>query len=325
MPIKNNNLRAILNKIINKKNITKQDSFFLVSRVNIWDLLYGAYIIREHFFDNKIHLCSIINAKSGNCSEDCKFCAQSSRHATKIKTYKLVSSKIIKEAYFKARRNKADGFSIVTSGNKLSTEEIDRLSNTVHELCSQNKTPYLCLSVGRLSPLSIAKLKESGITKCHHNLETSRSFFPKICSTHSYSERVATIVNLKKANIKVCSGGIFGLGEGWKDRIDLAFTLKDLNVDSVPLNFLMPAKGTSLDKLNLLSPMEALRIIAIFRYILPDKDIRICAGREKVLRNLQPLMFYAGATGMMIGGYLTQPGRGVADDFQMLNDLGVTD
>ena len=323
MPIKNNKLKLILDRVIKRKSITRKDSVFLASKVDIWDLLYGAYIIRRHFFDSKIHLCSIINAKSGNCSENCKFCAQSFHHNTKIKTYKLVSPGKIKNAYFKARNNNADGFSIVTSGDKLSAKEIDSLSDTIRELCSQNKSPYLCLSIGRLSPQIINKLKESGITKCHHNLETSRSFFPKICSTHSYSERIATIMNLKKANIKVCSGGIFGLGEGWPDRIDLAFTLKELDVDSVPLNFLMPVKGTSLEKTDLLSPMEALRIIALFRYVLPDKDIRICAGREKVLGNLQSLIFYAGATGMMVGGYLTQPGRRVGDDFQMLTDLGL--
>jgi len=323
MPIDNNKLKLILGRVIRKKIITKKDSLFLTSRVDLWDLLHGAYTIKKHFFGGKIHLCSIINAKSGNCSENCKFCAQSFHNNAKIKTYGLVSSKAIKDAYFKARNSRVDGFSIVTSGNKLSTKEIDQLSGTITELCAQNKTPYLCLSIGRLSPQVISKLKKSGVTKCHHNLETSRRFFPNICSTHTYRDRIETIRNLKKAGIKVCSGGIFGLGEGWGDRVALALMLKELDVDSVPLNFLMPVKGTSLDDVKSLAPMDALKIIAIFRYILPDKDIRICAGREAVLRSLQSLMFYAGATGMMVGGYLTQPGRRVADDFQMLADLGL--
>jgi len=323
MLIEDNNLKRILNKIIEKKSITRKDSFFISSRVDIWDLLYGAHIIRRRFFDNKIHLCSIVNAKSGNCSENCKFCAQSFRHATKIKTYNLLSSKAIKKAYFRAKANKVTGFSIVTSGNRLANQEIDRLCKIVQELCAQKKGPYLCLSVGRLTPQTIIRLKESGITKCHHNLETSRSFFSKICTTHSYNDRIVTVLNLKRAGIKVCSGGIFGLGESWRDRINLAFMLKKLNVDSVPLNFLMPVKGTPLGKMKSLSPMEALKIIAIFRYILPDTDIRICAGREKVLRDYQSLIFYAGATGMMVGGYLTQAGRAATDDFQMLADSGL--
>jgi len=321
MTFKNNNLTSILNRILRGKSITKKDSFFLVSRVDFWDLLYGAYIIKKHFFNSKVHLCSIINAKSGNCSEDCKFCAQSSHHNTKIKTYKLISSRAIKSAYLKAKNNNADGFSIVTSGNKLSVKEVGYLSGTIKELCEQNIAPYICLSVGHLSVQNIDRLKEAGITRFHHNLETSRNFFPRICSTHSYNDRVKTIKNLKKANIKVCSGGIFGLGEGWADRISLAFTLRELDVDSVPLNFLMPVKGSSFENMKLLSPTEALKIIALFRYVLPGKDIRICAGRGKVLRNMQSLIFYAGATGMMIGGYLTQPGQEVAADYQMLADL----
>jgi biotin synthase len=318
----NKHLRLLVDRAAAGRALTKIDSFFLISRrVDVWDLLYGAHIIRERFFRNKSHLCSIINAKSGNCSEDCKFCAQSIRHKSAIKTYKLVSSKTIKKAYYKARNNGADGFSIVTSGNKLSERELERLSNVVHNLHLRNKKPYTCLSVGCLSSKGIAKLKKSGVKKCHHNLETSRNFFSNICSTHSYSDRIKTIKELKNGKMKVCSGGVFGLGEGWKDRIDLAFTLKELNVDSIPLNFLMPVAGTSLEKMSLLPPLEVLKIIALFRFILPDKNILVCAGREKVLRDLQSLIFYAGATGMMTGGYLTQPGRTTSDDLQMLSDL----
>jgi biotin synthase len=161
------------------------------------------------------------------------------------------------------------------------------------------------------------------VAKVHHNLETSESFFPKICSTHLYCERIKNIQNLKTAGVRICSGGIFGMGETWKDRIQLACTLKKLEVDSVPLNFLIPVGGTPLESKELLTPQVALKIIALFRFILPKTDIRICAGREKILRDLQSLIFYAGATGMMIGGYLTQSGRNVADDMAMLSDLGL--
>jgi biotin synthase len=324
MIINNKRLRLIVERIIDHQSIKEEDAFFLSSpEMNIWDLLYGANSIREHFI-NKIHLCSIINAKSGNCSEDCKFCAQSVFHNTDIKTYPLVDVKTIKKAYNRAGCIGADGFSIVTSGDTLSDKEIACLSDIVRGLRQRNNNnPYICLSIGHLTKKHIGELKKAGLTKCHHNLETSRDFFPKICSTHSYDKRLETIRHLKDAKVKVCSGGIFGLGEKWDDRIDLAFTLKKLNVDSVPLNFLIPVKGTALDKIRLLSPFEALRIIALFRYILADKDIRICAGRERVLRDLQSLIFYAGATGMMVEGYLTQPGRQVKYDLQMLEDLGL--
>lgn len=323
--VENKRLGLIIGQIIEKQSITREDAVFLSSpEVDIWDLLYGANIIKRHFANGKIRLCSIINAKSGDCSEDCKFCAQSVFNNTGTKTYPLVDAKTIKKAYDRAGRIGADGFGIVTSGDALSDEEIIYLGAILRELRQRNSNnPYICFSIGHLTKKHIEELKKAGLTKCHHNLETSRDFFPKICSTHSYDKRIETIRHLKEAKVKVCSGGVFGVGEKWDDRIDLAFTLKKLDVDSVPLNFLIPIKGTALDNIELLSPIEALRIIALFRYILIDKDIRICAGREKVLRNLQSLIFYAGANGMMIGGYLTQYGRKVEDDLQMLMDLGL--
>jgi biotin synthase len=322
MSIKKRQLELIVAKIINKQLISEEDAFSLLSpEINIWDLLHGANIIRRHFI-NEIHLCSIINAKSGGCKEDCIFCSQSFLHNTKINNYPLVGDKTIKDAYHNAQYLGVDGFSIVTSGNMLSGYEVNCISKVVRDInLEKNDKPYVCVSIGHLTLNYIKKLKESGLTKCHHNLETSREFFPKICSTHSYDERIETIKCLKKIGIKVCSGGIFGIGENWNDRISLAFTLKKLGVDSVPLNFLIPIRGTLLSNKKLLSPMEALKIVAIFRYILIDKDIRICAGREMVFRDLQSLIYYAGANGMMIGGYLTQSGRPVKDDIQMLHDL----
>ncbi|MFH0888482.1 MAG: biotin synthase BioB [Planctomycetota bacterium] len=323
--VENKRLRLIIGQIIKKQSITRKDAVFLSSpQVDIWDLLYGANVIKRHFTNSKIRLCSIINAKSGDCSEDCKFCAQSVFHNTNIKTYPLVNAKIIKKAYDRAGQMGADGFSIVTSGDTLSDKEVAYLGKILRELHQRNSNnPYICFSIGHLTKKHIEELKNAGLTKCHHNLETSRKFFPKICSTHSYDKRIETIKHLKEARVNICSGGVFGIGEKWDDRIDLAFTLKKLNVDSVPLNFLMPIKGTPLGKIELLSPIEALRIIALFRYILIDKDIRICAGREKVLRDLQSLIFYAGANGMMIGGYLTQLGRTIRYDLQMIKDLGL--
>lgn len=312
-------ITQIAESIIHGRRLTPKEALSLVA-VNLEELLKAADAVRQHFHGNRVHLCSIINAKSGNCAEDCKFCAQSAHHSSEVKAYPLVDKDTILEGYAQAKSNGAHGYSIVTSGNQLSTDEVATLCDTISGLPSDNSV-YICGSLGRLTTDDIARLKSAGLGKAHHNLETSRRFFAKICTTHSYDERIETIRNLKKAGLRVCSGGIFGLGEDWTDRIDLAFTLKELDVESIPLNFLIPIEGTGMTQAHLISPDDALRIIALYRLILPDKDIRVCAGREKVLSDMQDRIFYAGATGMMIGGYLTQPGREVAEDLKMLDSL----
>ncbi|MEK7450225.1 MAG: biotin synthase BioB [Planctomycetota bacterium] len=333
------NISNLLSFILNGHKINRNEAEFLVSEnTDLWDILHGANQLRRHFKGDTIGLCSIINAKSGACAEDCKFCAQSSHHSTNVKTYPLVDKTELVKGYERTRQIGANGFSIVTSGNELSDDDFDSLCQMSRELITtypavsgtspsssaeDHSTPYLCASLGQLTVSQARKLKEAGMRKCHHNLETSERFFPQICTTHSYQERLDTIKNLKEAGLFVCSGGIFGMGETWSDRIDLAFTMRDLNVDSIPLNFLMPVKGTVLADYSSLPPLEILRTIALFRYVLPDKNIRICAGREKNLRDLQSWIFYAGADGMMIGGYLTQPGRSAEDDIRMLKDLGL--
>ncbi|MCK4908258.1 MAG: biotin synthase BioB [Planctomycetes bacterium] len=319
-----------LKSVLTGRPISRPEIDFIASeRADLWEVLYGANLLRRQFKGDTIGLCSIINAKSGACSEDCKFCAQSTHHSAKIKKYPLVNKAEIKKGYQRTKKIGAHGFSIVTSGNALSEQDLDKICAITQEIStirnpqSSSRIPYLCGSLGRLTLAQAKKLKKAGLYKCHHNLETSERFFSQVCSTHSYQERIDTIKNLQKAGLAVCSGGIFGLGETWADRIDLALTLKKLDVDSVPLNFLIPVKGTTLQKAAPLTPREILRTIALFRYICPTKNIRICAGREKNLRDLQSWIFFAGADGMMIGGYLTQPGRQTKDDIQMLKDLGL--
>jgi biotin synthase len=322
------NITTIVNNIIAGKQIDKVTALLLASdKADLWELLHGASRIRQHFHGDNVHLCSIINAKSGACKEDCRFCAQSAHQHSRIKAYPLVSRSAIRNGYARASEIGAHGYSIVTSGNTLSDKDMDRISDSIRKLTKKSKVrknaPYICGSLGRLTPARIRMLKAAGLDKAHHNLETSRRYFKHICSSHSYDERIETIRNLKAAGLRVCSGGIFGMGETWPDRIDLALTLRELDVESVPLNFLIPIKGTSMADVKPLSPPEILRIIALYRYILPDRDIRICAGREKNLGDMQSWIFHAGATGMMIGGYLTQPGRKVDEDLRMLRDLGM--
>ncbi|MFH1228740.1 MAG: biotin synthase BioB [Planctomycetota bacterium] len=322
------NISSIVKDIISGKQIDQLAAKFLASdKADLWELLHGANAIRQHFHQDKVHLCSIINAKSGACSEDCKFCAQSVHHNSQAEVYPLVSESEIRRGYRRSREIGAHGFSIVTSGNALDENEISGIADSIRRLSaeypSDKGNPYICGSLGRMSKENILKLKSAGLNKAHHNLETSRRYFKQVCSTHSYDQRIETIRNLKAAGLRVCSGGIFGMGETWDDRIDMALALRELDVESIPLNFLIPIMGTLMQDAKPLTPQEILRIIAVYRYILPAKDIRICAGREKNLGDMQSWIFYAGATGMMIGGYLTQPGRKVEEDLQMLKSLGL--
>lgn len=289
---------------------------------DLFQLVFAANKIREHYKNNKINFCSIINAKSGACSQDCKFCAQSSYNNTNIDTYKLVNLDILKNAFIAAKNMGAGCFGIVTSGNELSNNEIDVINIFLKEV-TIFKT-RISLSAGEIDELSLKKLKESGLKRYHHNIETAESFFPNICTTHSFADRIATVKKVKKAGLEICCGGIFGLGETPLQRLEFAFTLKDLDVDSVPLNFLNPIAGTPMENQKKLSCFEILRIISIFRFILPSKDISVCGGREINLGDLQSWIFNAGANGMMIGGYLTTQGRPIEQDLKMIQDLGLT-
>lgn len=280
--------------------------------------------LRCRFFANKVELCSIINAKSGNCFQDCRFCAQSAHYkARRIEKYPLVSSDKMVECAESASKMKAHSFGIVTSGDYISPEkeipQICKAISRIRKKCIINPDA----SLGRLTLDMALGLKDAGLVRYHHNLETSERFFPNICTTHSYQDRVNTVRIAKKAGLEVCCGGLFGMGETPQDRINFAFALKELDVDSVPLNFLIPIAGTPLESAKPLSADEILMTIAIFRIILPDKQIKVCAGREHNLKNRQKEIFAAGASGMMIGGYLTQGGNPPQEDLKMLKELGL--
>jgi biotin synthase len=320
----NKDLAAITEKVLKGTAIEKTDALYLTTILgqDIYELFSCANRIREYFWENFIDLCSIINAKSGACPEDCGFCAQSIRYNTKVEAYPLISlAKIIQRAEV-AKRNGARRFCIVTSGKGINdSEELKTIAEGINQIRNLGLLP--CATLGMLGEEELSLLKDSGLYRYHHNLETSEAFFPEICSTHTYQEKVKTIKVAKVLGLSVCSGGIFGMGEGWDDRIEMAFALRDLDVDSIPINFLNPIPGTPLQDMGYLDPIEALRIIAIFRFILPNKEIRICGGRNVVIRSLQPLIFLSGANGLLIGDYLTTPGRNQDDDLSMMADLGL--
>ena len=278
--------------------------------------------IRRHFKGNAISLCSIVNAKSGKCPENCKFCAQSAHYATDVKSYPLKKAQEIIEEAESAGRAGAEMFGIVTSGKRIRAKkewaEIIKAIRGISELGMK-----ACASLGIIDEETARTLRDAGLYRYHHNLETSRSFFPEICTTHAYDEDVETIRAARAVGLSVCCGGLIGLGEGIRHRIELALTLRELNVDSIPLNILNPIKGTPLGRTPPLPPLEILLTIAVFRFLLPDKDIKLCGGKEKNLRQLLPLGLVAGANSLMTGNYLTTLGRDAGLDLEMIKDMGL--
>lgn len=280
-----------------------------------------AGIIREKFKGKQVDLCSIVNARSSRCSEDCSFCSQSIYHKTGINTYPLLSKKKILKAAYQAEAAGADRFSLVTTGRGIDGD-FENIISIVKEL-KEKTNLKLCVSLGLLNKKAADSLKESGVERYHHNLETAPDYFDKICTSHSYQERIETIHIAQKAGLEVCSGGILGMGESREQRLEMAFLLKELKVDSLPLNILNPIPGTPLADKEPLPPLDILQTIAVYRFILPETDIRYAGGRETNLRDLQALGLIGGINGMLTGDYLTTSGRKTAEDIVMINDLGL--
>lgn len=265
--------------------------------------------------------CGIVNAKSGRCQENCAFCAQSAAHHTDAPVYPLISSdEMLRRAEQMAEAG-IDYMGMVTSGTKPTANDFDRLCAMAKRI-SGAVNIRLCASFGILSRDQADALSASGFTSYHHNLETARSHYPAVCTTHEYDLRLETVKNAKAAGLRTCSGGIFGVGESWEQRLELAEELTRLRVDSIPVNFLVPVPGTPLGDSPPLSPSEALATIAILRLMHPGRDIVVCGGR-KGLERYEPLLFSAGANGLMVGDYLTTKGGAPSADFSMLEALGL--
>jgi biotin synthase len=314
-------------KVLSGQELDRADALPLAEKKGFeetFELIFWANKIRQKFKGESIDLCAIINAKSGRCSENCTFCAQSSWYPTEAPHYPLLEVEEMLGSAQKALENRAGRFSIVTSGRAPSDpKELEKICQVISTLSNQGQISP-CASLGLLTPEMAAILKQAGLKRYHHNIETAPSFYPSICTTHSCEKRVETIRAAQKEGLEICSGGIFGLGETMAQRLEMAFTLRDLDVDSVPLNFLNPISGTPLANHPPVPPLELLQSIALFRFILPKADIRTCGGREKGLRTLQPLMYPAGCNGTMIGNYLTTEGRSPQADIQEIKDLGLT-
>lgn len=320
-------LAALGRRVLEGGLLTREEGlwlFGLETGADLFDLLAWANRIRERFKGNKIHLCSIVNIKAGGCSENCRFCAQSAAYATDAPRYGLVESEPILAAAQEAQANGVTALGLVAAWRGLEEGPVlDAVCERIAELKRSGRARPDG-SLGIIKDRRVAeRLRAAGLECYNHNLETSRRFFPQVCTTHSYDERLQTIQHLKAAGIKICSGGIFGMGETREDRCELAFALREIGAHVVPLNILNPIPGTPFAQRPPLPPLEILQSIACFRFILPRAEIMIAGGRAVNLRDLQSLVFLAGASALMVGNYLTTLNQPVEKDLQMLRDLGL--
>ena len=312
-------ITTLQKKVINGGTLSREEAI-LLSSAQLEPLCEAADQIRRHFCGNAFDMCSIINGKSGKCPEDCKYCAQSSHYSADTAVYPLLSTdEILREA----KANAADGilrFSIVTSGKRLSDQEVEQVCDSfrkIRETCGIS----LCASMGLLSQKQFKMLKSAGVVRYHNNLETSRRFFPHICTTHTYEDKIQAIRDARESGLTVCGGGIIGLGETMEDRIDMALTLRDLQIRSVPINVLNPIPGTPLEHNAPLPEDEVCRTAAIFRFLLPDSILRMAGGRG-LMEDQGRRVFRSGANGAITQNMLTTGGIAVREDRQLAEELG---
>lgn len=308
-------------EIINGRRIKREDNLNYFITCDLTKLCEGADKIREHFIGDRVDLCSIINGRSGRCPEDCKYCAQSAHYQTNCEVYDLLPEEKILEA---CRLNEAEGvdrFSIVTAGKALTGEEFDKAIHAYETMQRECKID-LCASMGFVNEEQLHRLHEAGVTSYHHNIETSRRNFPNICTTHTFDQKVETLKKVKAEGMCACSGGIIGMGETWEDRLDMAITLAELDIDSIPINALMPIKGTPLENQEMLKEEDILRTVAFFRYINPEANIRLAAGRA-LLTNDGEKAFKSGASATITGNMLTTVACAtIRSDRKMLTEMG---
>jgi biotin synthase len=313
-------VKTMEEKVMDGQSISFQEAMQLARTEHVEALFTSADRIREKYRGKRMDLCTIMNAKSGKCPENCRFCAQSDHYSTGVEVYPLVGlDKVLKMAG-EAELEGVHRFSLITSGGALSKADFDDVVDMIEVLKRETRLS-LCASLGSISIDQALRLKEAGLTMYHHNVETSRDNFNSICDTHSYEDRVTTIKNVISTGLEPCSGGIIGMGEGLEQRVKMAFEIRDLGVRSIPLNILTPIPGTPLENMERLDPMEILRTISVFRFVIPDASLRYAGGRN-AFGEWQRKGFRAGISAVMVGNYLTTPGNKIVDDLKMIKGLG---
>ena len=317
----NKDIIKLAEEIIRGHRIKREDDLSIFISAPLDKLEEGAGKIQEHFCGKHIDLCTIINGRSGRCGENCKYCAQAACHNTDCEEYDfLPKDEIVSNAKANEKAG-ANRFAIVTSGRSLSGNDFDKAIEAYKEM---RRTTHICLcaSHGLLNREQLRRLHEAGVTNYHHNIETSRRYFPEICTSHTYDDRIHTIKMAQEEGLNVCSGGIIGMGETWEDRLDMAISLSELGIKSIPINALMPIPGTPLEGLERISADDILRSVALFRYINPEADIRLAAGRKLLPQN-GATAFIHGASASITGNMLTTSGTTLKEDVEMLAGMGM--
>ena len=311
-------------EIINGRRIKRQDDLTFFLNCDLDELCEGADRIRKHFVGDKVDLCSIINGRSGKCPEDCKYCAQSAHNHTDCEVYDFLPEEDIVKACKLNESEGVDRFSIVTAGKALTGEEFEK---AVHAYETMNKECdiELCASMGFLNAEQLHRLHEAGVSSYHHNIETSKRYFPQICTTHTYEQKIATLKMVKEEGMYVCSGGIIGMGESKEDVVDMLMDLKAISPESVPINFLLPIPGTRLADRDIsgLTPEYCMKVLCLARLMIPKSDIRCAAGREVYFKGIEPELFKV-VDSIFASGYLTAGGQGIDDTMKMIRDAGFT-
>lgn len=314
-------MKKLAQEIIDGRRLTRADDLTIFLQANLDELAQGADAIRASLCSNHVDLCTIINGRAGRCSENCKFCAQSAHHHTTCEEYSLLPAETVLEDCKKKEASGVHAYSIVTAGRTVEGEELDKLVGIYELLHKECPSLRLCASHGLLSAEAFQKLRAAGVVMYHENIETSRRNFPNICTTHTYEDKEREIHMAKEAGLTVCSGGIIGMGETWEDRIDMAVSLSEMQVESIPVNALIPVKGTSFEKLTPITEDEIIRTIAIFRYLNPTAYIRMAAGRN-YFKDGGKRVFCSGANATITGDMLTTVGNNTAQDKAMLTEMG---
>lgn len=313
-------LTETYDRVISGEQLDRETALCLALSADPQALFALADNVRRHFMGDRFHLCSIINARSGNCSEDCRFCAQSARHHTGVETYEEIELDQALEQAIDNDRHGVHRLSLVTSGRSLSEQTLNRMKALYKEI-GENTSLALCGSMGLLDEEQLRQLMEMGVNRYHCNLEACAEYFPSVCSTHSYQEKIKALHHAEQLGMSLCSGGIIGMGESLEDRISLAFELQELGVKSIPINILTPIPGTPLADLDPLSVQEVLLTVALFRLINPDAVLRMAGGRQQ-LGEEQYRCFRAGANGAIVGNYLTTVGNSIEEDLVKIRECG---
>ena len=318
-------MHAVLEKVLAGGALTIEEANLLIDteRVSLDELMQAAGTVTRRHFGNAIGMCAIYPAKVGRCSGDCAFCAQSAHHrcdVTPVQVGALDADEIVRNARLLGRSG-VRRYSLVTSGERLTDAEFDKILGIFRRLREETEIG-LCASLGSLTPERARALKGVGVSRYHHNIETSRSFFPQICSTHSYDDKIETLEIARQAGLEICCGGILAMGETPRQRVEMAFALQSLDVDCVPINILNPIPGTRLEGQTPPSADEILRTVAVFRLILPDKTLKFAGGRENALGDDEYRGYAAGINSMLVGNYLTTRGRAIEEEIKNLEAAG---